>query len=68
MTKQQKHNRRVARICGNLIRLAGKRTKLWNAACAADGVPTDSNFVVFSPDNKAAQDYNNFMLKQMAVR
>ena len=33
--------------------------QLWVKCCEEDGVPLDSKFVEFSPDNKYMQFYNN---------
>lgn len=33
--------------------------ELWKRMCEEDGIPPDSRFVIFSPDNKYQPLYNN---------
>lgn len=40
----------------------------WDHACQFDGVPFDSSFVVFSPNNIAAILHNDLLLAFMKLR
>ena len=42
-----------------------KTQELWDKMCAEDGIPQNSKFVVFSPDNKYQAVYNEAMTKYM---
>lgn len=40
----------------------------WQKACATDGVPADSKFVVFSASNADAVEHNRLMLEFIKLR
>ena len=42
-----------------IAQLRGVVKQLWEKCCEEDGVPPDSKFVEFKPDNKYMQFYNN---------
>lgn len=56
MAKQQEKLNKQGRkyIAG----LAATTVKLWELACKEDGIATDSKFIVFSENNRAASFYN----------
>jgi hypothetical protein len=41
--------------------------KFWNLCCEDDGIPVDSNFVVFTSVNRYANDYNKAVRKFFAA-
>ena len=46
-----------------IIAIRNTARVLWIKACEAEGVPSDSKFVVFSKENKFAEFYNIAMLR-----
>ena len=51
-----------------LNNLKDRARTFWNAACVEAGIPVSSQFVVFSPDNQAAQEYNTIMGELFAAQ
>ena len=52
----QKQLNRQGQAYINSLRVTA--AQLWAKACEEDGIPSDSKFVVFSPDNKYSPFYN----------